>query len=98
MNFLIQIQALSDINGTTGIYKTRLPVRSILFLGAPHRGLHTTALETLVKSRPTEEMVRELKSQSPTLTELNDKFRHVARDIELLTYYELHPTKTAIEV
>ena len=43
-------------------------------------------------------MIRELKSESPTLTELNDKFRHVAKNIDILTCYELSPTKTAIEV
>ena len=43
-------------------------------------------------------MIRELKSESPTLTELNDRFRHVAKDIDILTCYELSPTKTAIEV
>ena len=77
---------------------SRLPVRSIIFLGAPHKGLETTALETLVKSQATEDIIRELKSESPTLTELNDKFRHVAKDIDILTCYELSPTKTAIEV
>ena len=73
-------------------------MRSIIFLGAPHKGLETTALETLVKSKATEDMIRELKSESPTLTELNDKFRHVAKDVDILTCYELSPTKTAIEV
>ncbi len=43
-------------------------------------------------------MIRELKAESPTLTELNDKFRHVAKDIDILTCYEMSPTKTAIEV
>ena len=43
-------------------------------------------------------MIRELRSESPTLTELNDKFRYVAKDIDILTCYELMPTKTAIEV
>ena len=60
--------------------------------------METTALETLVKSQATEDMIRELKSESPTLTELNDKFRHVAKDIDILTCYELRPTKTAIAV
>lgn len=43
-------------------------------------------------------MVRELKAESPTLTELNDKFRYVAKNIDILTCYELSPTKTAIGV
>ena len=91
-------KALCDINGTTGIHSSSLPVKSIVFLGAPHRGLHTAALETLAKSGPMEDLIRELRSESPTLTELNDKFRHVAQDIDILTCYELKPTKTAIEV
>lgn len=95
---LIIKKALCDINGSVGIYSSRLPVRSIIFLGAPHKGLETTALETLVKSQASEDMIRELKSESPTLTELNDKFRHVAKDIDILTCYELSPTKTAIEM
>ena len=92
------LQALDDINGSIGIYSSRLPVHAIVFIGAPHRGLQTMALETLVKSRATEDMIRELRAESPTLTELNDKFRHVAKDIDILTCYELTPTKTAIEV
>lgn len=92
------IKALCDINGSVGIYSSRLPICSIIFLGAPHKGFETTALETLVKSQATEDMIRELKVESPTLTELNDKFRHVAKDIDILTCYELSPTKTAIEV
>lgn len=81
-----------------GVYSSRLPVRSIIFFGAPHKGLEITALETLVKSQVTEDMIRELRSESPTLTELNDKFRHVAKDIDILTCYELSRTKTVIEV
>ena len=95
---MITRKTLSDVNGTAGIYNARLPIQSIVFLGAPHRGLQTANLETLVKSRPTEHLIRELKSESPTLTELNDKFRHVAKDIDILTCYELSPTKTAMEV
>ncbi|KAL8835307.1 MAG: hypothetical protein Q9170_003362 [Blastenia crenularia] len=96
----------SDFHGFTPLYHpqeaiaadSRLPVRSIIFLGAPHKGLHITALETLVESQPTEDMVRELKAESPTLTELNDKFRYVAKDMDILTCYELGPTKTAIKM
>ena len=74
---------LCDINGSVGIYSSRLPVRSIIFLGAPHKGLDITALETLVKTQPSEDIVRELKAESPTLTELNDKFRYVAKNIDM---------------
>ena len=89
---------LCDINGSINIYSSRLPVRSIIFLGAPHKGLEIRALETLVKTQPGEDIVRELKAESPTLTELNDKFRYVAKNIDILTCYEMAPTKTAIQV
>ncbi|KAL9009039.1 MAG: hypothetical protein Q9173_005898 [Seirophora scorigena] len=81
-------KALCDINGTVGRYSTRLKVRSIIFLASPHKGLHTAALMTLVESKPTENMIRELKAESPTLTELNDRFRFVAQDIDIVTCYE----------
>ena len=91
-------QALSDVNGFIGRYSSCLPVCAMIFFGAPHRGLQTTALETLVKSQPTEEMLRELRARSPTLNDLNDKFRFVANDINILTCFELLQTKTAVEV
>ena len=89
---------MSDITHSFQNHRSYLPVLSIIFLGAPHKGLQTAALETLVKSKPTEDMIRELKAESPTLTELNDKFRYVAKEINILTCYELYPTKTAIRV
>ncbi|KAL8856323.1 MAG: hypothetical protein Q9178_007087 [Gyalolechia marmorata] len=94
---LIIKKTLVDINGffTSSL---RLPVSSLIFFGAPHRGLETSALQTIVKSQPLEELVQELQTSSPTLRELNDKFRHVVGDISILTCYETVPTKTAIKV
>ncbi|KFY42179.1 hypothetical protein V494_02544 [Pseudogymnoascus sp. VKM F-4513 (FW-928)] len=77
---------------------SRIPVREIIFLGAPHRGLNITALQTLVNGEATEQMVLELKSESPTLTWLNQGFTRFARDIDILTCYETKPTKKAINV
>ncbi|KAL8783807.1 MAG: hypothetical protein Q9195_009274 [Heterodermia aff. obscurata] len=93
-----RVMVLCDINGSINIYSSRLPVRSIIFLGAPHKGLEIRALETLVKTQPGEDIVRELKAESPTLTELNDKFRYVAENIDILTCYEMIPTKTAMQM
>ncbi|KAL9069066.1 MAG: hypothetical protein Q9157_006295 [Trypethelium eluteriae] len=72
------------------------PVCCIVFLGAPHRGLQVEALETLVKSRPTEDIVLELRSGSPTLTYLNNNFRQVVDDIQIISCYEKYPTPTVI--
>ena len=91
-------QALIDFDGSDHPHCSHLPVPLIIFLAAPHKGLQTNALETLVKSKPTEDLIRELKPGSPTLTDLNRRFAIVAKDIEILTCYELYPTKTAIQV
>lgn len=81
-----------------GVNSSRLPVRAIVFLGAPHRGLDIDSLQTLVKGTLTETLVMELKAGSPTLTDLNSRFAHFAKDIDILTCYETKPTKTVINV
>ena len=78
--------------------RSRIPVRGIIFLAAPHRGLDIMALQTLVNGETTEQMILELKSESPTLTWLNQSFTTFAQDIDILTCYENKPTKTAINV
>ncbi|KAK8255637.1 ankyrin repeat-containing domain protein [Phyllosticta capitalensis] len=75
---------------------SRLPVRSIIFLGAPHRGLDVTALQTLVEGTPPQTMVTELKPGSPTLQKLNTGFKKIAQDIDILTLYETRTTKTVV--
>ena len=46
----------------------------------------------MVQGTPSEDLVRELKMHSPTLTRLNDGFRRVYGDIIILTIYEMEPT------
>ena len=43
-------------------------------------------------------MIRELKAESPTLTDLNDSFRFVAQNIDIVTCYEMKKTRTAMKV
>ena len=81
-----------------GLRVQRLPVRAIVFMGAPHQGLEITSLVALVKGQPTEALVEELRAGSHTLEYLRDNFRHVAKDIEILSFYETLPTKTFAEV
>ena len=80
------------------VNKSRLPVRAIVFLGAPHRGLNVDAISTLVKDNPTERLIEELRSESTTLTDLNQRFSQVAKDIDILTCYEAKHTKTIVNV
>ncbi|KFY93704.1 hypothetical protein V500_03565, partial [Pseudogymnoascus sp. VKM F-4518 (FW-2643)] len=91
---LIIKQAITDLDPAI---RGRLPVRTLIFFGAPHNGLEVTALETLVKGRPTQTLVSELKRESPTLTGLPERFRHVAKDMTIHTYYESRPTSTVSE-
>ncbi|KFY69275.1 hypothetical protein V498_10499 [Pseudogymnoascus sp. VKM F-4517 (FW-2822)] len=91
---LIIKQAITDLEPAI---RARLPVRTLIFFGAPHNGLEVTALETLVKGRPTQTLVSELKRESPTLTGLSERFRHVAKDMTIHTYYESRPTSTVSE-
>lgn len=54
-------------------------------------------MQTLVKGQATHALVDELAVRSRTLNEINQRFAHIAGDIEILTCYETKPTKTAIE-
>ena len=78
---------------------SQLPVRAIIFLGVPHRGLEMTGIETLVKGKPTQTLVNELKAGSPTLMDLNSRFAYVIKGLDLFcTFYETQPTNTIIQV
>lgn len=46
----------------------------------------------MVHGTPSEDLVGELKMQSPTLSRLNDGFRRVYEDVNILTIYEMEPT------
>lgn len=69
-------------------------VKAVIFFGAPHRGLNITAIQSIMKGTPSAELIRELESQSPTVQRLNDGFRHVCEDLDILTIYEKKPTAT----
>ncbi|KAI0874542.1 hypothetical protein GGS24DRAFT_336579 [Hypoxylon argillaceum] len=76
------------------VVSSRLPVRCIIFLAAPHRGMDVTALQNVVKNSPPEQLVEELRPESETLKLLNEGFSRTAQDIDILTCYETRPTKT----
>ena len=77
-----------------------LPVHSLIFLGAPHRGLETTALKTLVEGTASANMIRDLEEGSNTLAMLDDDFKkyHQESSIHILSFYELYKTPTAHQV
>ncbi|GME51663.1 hypothetical protein M1813_007436 [Neofusicoccum parvum] len=96
---LVIKKALTDVT-SKGLNSHRLPVRAIIFLGAPHNGLASDSykiLETLVKGRVTQQLVTELKTDSPTLRDLSARFIPIAKEIEILTCYETMETKTVVQ-
>lgn len=48
-------------------------------------------MQSMVQGTPSEDLIRELKMHSPTLTRLNDGFRRVYGDVDILTIYEMEP-------
>ena len=67
-------------------------------MGAPHGGLATEALMTLVKGKASESLIEDLKPSSPSLNSLANRFARIAHDVRILSIYERRPTKSAIEV
>ncbi|KAI0551669.1 hypothetical protein F4679DRAFT_538810 [Xylaria curta] len=74
--------------------KFDLPVRGIIFMAAPHRGMNIEALQALVKGQPPETLVEELRSSSPTLQDLSKRFPSVLGKIRVLTVFETKKTPT----
>ena len=69
----------------------------VIFFGAPHGGLATTALETLVKGKPGQSLIEELKPGSPALENLNFKFKTISQNMKILSVFERLPTASAVE-
>lgn len=71
-------------------------VSAIIFLSTPHRG--TNLAETLNRilqvsfvANPMQ-FIAELAAGSQTLQKLNEQFRHIAPNLEIVSFYETRPT------
>ena len=73
-------------------------VPQIIFMGAPHGGLATDALMTLVKGKASETLIEDLQPGSAVLKKMTSKFAPLAQRIRILSIYERLPTKSAIQV
>jgi pimeloyl-ACP methyl ester carboxylesterase len=92
---LIIKMALCELqNSNSPYYQPDLVLPCVIFLGTPHRGLETEALITLVKKEPSRDIVEELGPDSPTLCDLNDQFRRLADQMNIVTFYEMVTTPT----
>ncbi|KAK5679681.1 hypothetical protein LTS10_007629 [Elasticomyces elasticus] len=91
---LIIKQALTDL--ASGL-RSMLPVKRVIFLGVPHGGLDQTALVDIVQAKPPQELITELKRNSPTLRGLAQRFKSNCCDLVVHTYYESRMTNTVVQ-
>jgi hypothetical protein len=76
--------------------RTRLPIKLLIFLAAPHRGMDIEALKTMIKSDPPQQLVNEIGPESPTLKDMHDRFRRVSVHMQILSVYETLKTPTVV--
>jgi hypothetical protein len=69
-------------------------VRLVVFLAAPHRGMEIEALLTVIKDKPPQQLINELRRNSAILRELDRSFIDAAEHIKILTVYETQETPT----
>jgi hypothetical protein len=91
----LNFKAITDLDPSI---RKLLPIRTLLFFGAPHNGLDTEALASLVKGQPTATLINELTHDSPTLDSLSRRFKFFTENLSIHSYYESRPTKTVVEV
>lgn len=70
-------------------------IHSVVFFGAPHRGLEIEALEELTRGKPSHGLVTDLGPSSTLLRDLSEKFPRASQHIKIVTCYELQSTPTA---
>ena len=70
----------------------------IVFFGAPHRGLDSPSLRTVLGLEDlSKDIVDELGESSPTLTDLSESFSRIAHKLSICSCFEELPTKTLIK-
>ena len=74
-------------------------VSGIIFLSTPHRGSNLAEvlnkiLSACIFAFSPKEYISELRTNSPTLQDINEQFRHLAPNVSLISFYET--LKTAI--
>ncbi|SPN96677.1 uncharacterized protein DNG_00198 [Cephalotrichum gorgonifer] len=71
-------------------------IRSIIFLGTPHRGSNLAGIlnKVLSATATKKPFVPSLKRGSSELVDINDAFRNIQTPLRLWSFYETLPTKT----
>lgn len=73
---------------------TAISQGAMIFLGTPHRGSESAArLHTILSATiGSKAFIEELKSNSNSITAINEDFRHYAKHLTLWSFYESRPT------
>ncbi|KAI1328531.1 hypothetical protein F5Y16DRAFT_398223 [Xylariaceae sp. FL0255] len=73
-------------------------ITAMFFLGTPHRGSDLASIlqNMLTIAWGTKPYVSDLLPNSTTLAEINDAFRHYAKDLQLWSFYETLPVRTKV--
>ncbi|KAL5348092.1 hypothetical protein ACLOAV_006572 [Pseudogymnoascus australis] len=76
-------------------------VSSILFLATPHRGSNLAELLNKILqvsfNHTPKQYITDLNRNSPALESMNDEFRHVARALKIVSFYETLPTSIGMK-
>jgi hypothetical protein len=76
--------------------RASLPVRLLIFLAAPHKGLDIDALQAIIKTAPPQHLIFEYGKGSSVLKDMHDRFRDVSNGIPILCVFETLETKTVV--
>jgi WD40 repeat protein/pimeloyl-ACP methyl ester carboxylesterase len=78
-----------------------MSTRSMVFLSTPHRGTNLAdilnkVLSACIFALSPKQYIAELKTNSPALEEINEQFRNLVRNLDIVSFYEtLHTTTLA---
>ncbi|RDW62494.1 hypothetical protein BP5796_10796 [Coleophoma crateriformis] len=93
MGCLIIKQALCEC-AARGFDELERAVLAVIFFGPPHRGLNNPKLQECVFGTPPETLVQDLRRGSSVLTNLNEAFSRICREMPIITCFEMLQTPT----
>ena len=67
----------------------------MVFFATPHRGAsYASLLKNILRMMPwsTEPTLSDLEPDSALIEDINERFRNNSEDLELVSFYETHPT------
>jgi hypothetical protein len=75
---------------------------SIVFLATPHRGSNLAEvlngiLSVSIFNHSPKQYIAELKANSPTLQEINEQFRNIATNLQIISFFETMPTSIGLK-